>query len=272
MAKQGGVLVRTGHTEAGVDLAHLAGHKPAAVICEIMKDDGTMARVPDLFEFSEKYGIKMITIKDLITYRRRLEKLVVRSAKAKLPTKYGEFDIYGYENKMTGEHHVALVMGDIHHGEPVLCRVHSECMTGDIFGSFRCDCGEQRDFALSAIAKEGRGVFLYMRQEGRGIGLINKLKAYEIQEQGFDTVEANERLGFPADLREYGIGAEILADLGVKELRLMTNNPKKMVGLESYGITIKERVKIPVHARPENQFYLETKQEKMDHILNLERR
>ena len=269
-AKEGGVLVRAGHTEAIVDLAKMAGLYPAGVICEILNEDGTMARLPQLEKIAAKHNIKMVSIADLITYRRRSERLVQRVAEAKFPTIYGDFTIMAYKSTVDTDEHVALVMGDLSDSKPVLVRVHSECVTGDVFASLRCDCGEQVQMAMKKIAQEGRGVFLYMRQEGRGIGLHNKLKAYELQDQGLDTVEANIALGFDADLRDYGIGAQILADLGLHDIRLLTNNPKKIIGLESYGLKVVESLRLLAVPTEHNKHYLKTKQEKLEHLLTIE--
>jgi len=269
-AKKGGVLKRAGHTEAAVDLANLAGLYPAGVICEVMDEDGTMARIPQLMKFIKEHDLKIVTIADLIAYRRKHEVLITRITSADMPTEHGNFTVIGYENNLSGEHHLALVKGDVSDGEPVLVRVHSECLTGDAFGSLRCDCGEQCAAAMKQIEKEGRGVLVYMRQEGRGIGLINKLKAYSLQDNGMDTVEANLALGFPSDMRDYGIGAQILADLGIKKIKLMTNNPKKLSGLTGYGMEIVERVPIQMSCNKHNIYYLKTKQKKLGHMLNFE--
>jgi 3,4-dihydroxy 2-butanone 4-phosphate synthase / GTP cyclohydrolase II len=267
-ARPGGVLQRGGQTEAAVDLARMAGLNPAGVVCEVMNEDGTMARVPDLIPYCERHRIKMITVADLIEYRRRTEKLVERTTSVRLPTEYGEFTALAFRETLTGKHHLALVRGDVEGVPDVLVRVHSECLTGDVFHSLRCDCGEQLDQALQQIAREDRGVLLYMAQEGRGIGLLNKLKAYELQESGMDTVEANLELGFPADAREYGIGSQILADLGLSTIRILTNNPKKISGLEGYGLTVVEQVPIETSPHDENREYLATKRAKLGHRLH----
>lgn len=269
-AKEGGVLRRAGHTEAAVDLPRMAGLYPAGVICEIMSEDGTMSRIPELMEFVRIHDLKIITIADLISYRRKNESFISRVTEAKMPTEHGEFKMMGYVNTLNGEHHIALVKGDVSDGKPVLVRVHSECLTGDALGSLRCDCGEQLKAAMTKVENEGRGIIVYMRQEGRGIGLINKIKAYELQDQGMDTVDANLALGFPADLRDYGIGAQILMDLGVQKVRLMTNNPKKVAGLTGYGIEIVDREPIEMNHNEKNEQYLKTKKEKLGHLLSFE--
>lgn len=270
IAKKGGVLRRAGHTEAAVDLARMCGAYPAGVICEVIKEDGTMARLPDLVEIAKTYDLKLISVKDLIHYRNEKEKLVNREVEVRMPTDYGEFRAVAYTNDVDNKEHVALVKGEINGDEPVLVRVHSECLTGDVFHSHRCDCGPQFEAALRQIEEAGRGVLLYMRQEGRGIGLVNKLKAYKLQEQGFDTVDANLKLGFPADLRDYGIGAQILKDLGVRKIRLMTNNPRKIKGLEGYGLEVVERVPIQMKENEDNTKYLHTKQAKLGHLLKFD--
>lgn len=266
-AREGGVLARAGHTEAIVDLAKLAGFYPAGVICEILNEDGSMARLPQLKIMAERFGIKIVAVADLIAYRYRHERMIHRVAEAKLPTPYGNFTAIAYKSDIDPDEHLALVMGDIATEEPVLVRVHSQCLTGEVFGSLRCDCGDQITMAMKSIAEEGRGVLLYMRQEGRGIGIHNKIRAYALQDKGLDTVEANLSLGFPSDLRDYGIGAQILADLGLHQIRLLTNNPKKVIGLESYGLKVVETLPIIIPPNPHNYHYLETKQKKLGHIL-----
>jgi 3,4-dihydroxy 2-butanone 4-phosphate synthase/GTP cyclohydrolase II len=267
-ARDGGVLMRAGQTEAAVDLARLAGLIPAGVVCEIMKEDGTMARVPDLIPYCERHGLKMVTVADLIEYRRRHEKLVERMTTVQLPTAYGEFTAVAFRETMTGKHHVALVKGEVEGAENVLVRVHSECLTGDVFHSLRCDCGEQLEEALRRIAAEDRGVLLYMAQEGRGIGLLNKLRSYELQENGFDTVDANLELGFAPDMRDYGIGNQILAELGLSTIRILTNNPKKITGIEGFGLEVVEQVPIEIEPGPQNARYLATKRDKLGHKLH----
>jgi 3,4-dihydroxy 2-butanone 4-phosphate synthase/GTP cyclohydrolase II len=267
-ARSGGVLERTGHTEASVDLARLAGVLPAGVICEILNDDGSMARVPDLVPYCERHGLKMVTVADLIAYRRRHDKLVERVVETRLPTGFGEFNAVGYRSLVDNKHHVAMVKGDVAGKPDVLVRVHSECLTGDVFHSLRCDCGEQLESALAMIEREGEGVLLYLAQEGRGIGLLNKLRAYKLQEDGLDTVDANLKLGLPADLRDYGIGAQILVDLGLSSIRILTNNPKKIIGMEGYGLSVTDQVPIEAVPNPHNEAYLRAKKERMGHILH----
>ena len=269
VAKDGGILRRAGHTEAAVDLARLCGSEPAGVICEIIKEDGTMARVPDLRKIADEHGLKMITIKDLIQYRNRKDHLINREVEIVLPTEFGEFQAIGYSNVIDQKEHIALVKGEILPDEPTLVRVHSECLTGDVFGSYRCDCGPQLHAALAQIEKEGKGILLYMRQEGRGIGLLNKMRAYKLQEEGYDTVEANEKLGFPPDLRDYGVGAQILKDLGIRKMNLLTNNPRKIAGLEGYDLEVIDRIPLQMATKKENERYLQTKFEKLGHMLHL---
>ncbi|RKY53764.1 MAG: GTP cyclohydrolase II, partial [Candidatus Neomarinimicrobiota bacterium] len=272
IAREGGVLRRAGHTEASVDIVKLAGLYPVSVMCEIMDEDGNMARGEALLNLAKKFNLKIITVADLIEYRRRTEKLVKRISEAKLPTRYGEFNIILYQDCSKGDEHIALVMGNVSDGKPVLVRVHSECFTGDVLGSLRCDCGEQLHKAMEIISKEGRGVLLYLKQEGRGIGLKHKLRAYKLQDEGLDTVEANVKLGFKPDLRDYGIGAQILVDLGVKKMRLITNNPRKIVGLQGYGLEVVERVPIEIPPNPLNEKYLLTKRDKMGHLILIDKK